>query len=745
MREIINFNTNWKFYKEWNDNIKTNAQLKGENITLPHTVSEIPLHYFDESSTWLVSGYQNIFNYNKLKLKNKRILINFEGAMALAEVFVNNKSFGEHKGGYLPFIYDITEVLKEGDNIIAVKLDSTERKDIPPFGNEIDYLCYGGIYREVQIIIADEVSIENVMLSGTAEKNITGKIRIRNSKKESLKYTVYINLYNKEYHICKIKKEIILKKDELFTEIKINENINSDKIELWNINNPKLYRLEACISNEDNKDLVSIKIGFRDVKFTENGFFLNGEKIKLIGLNRHQSFPYTGYAMPERIQKKDADILKFDLGLNIVRSSHYPASRHFLDRCDEIGLMVFEEIPGWQHIGGKEWQKISIENVKDMIERDFHHASIIIWGVRINESQDNHNFYKKTNKTAHKLDETRQTGGVRYITGSELLEDVYTVNDFNYDGIADPIKAQKNVTKLDKNVPYMITEYNGHMFPAKMQDCEERLIEHTKRHFEIINAVAIDDNISGCTGWCAFDYHTHYNFGSGDRICYHGVYDMFRNPKPAANVYSSQISKENKIILEPITIYARGERSIGGISPLTVATNCDYVELYYRDKLLLKEYPAAGKYQGLKHAPVILTMEVNVPGVSDMGWGDLKIIGYIDKKAVIEKNYLSNPIFSSLKLTADDYEIKSVNKGSSWDSTRITVKASDTAGNRLPYINEAICIKVKGCGELIGNDNPVLEGGYYSFWVRSNTKKGSIKITVKNKRVKASSIEIKVK
>ena len=135
MREIINFNTNWKFYKEWNDNIKTNAQLKGENITLPHTVSEIPLHYFDESSTWLVSGYQNIFNYNKLKLKNKRILINFEGAMALAEVFVNNKSFGEHKGGYLPFIYDITEVLKEGDNIIDVKFDSKERKDKHPLGN----------------------------------------------------------------------------------------------------------------------------------------------------------------------------------------------------------------------------------------------------------------------------------------------------------------------------------------------------------------------------------------------------------------------------------------------------------------------------------------------------------------------------------------------------------------------------------------------------------------------------------
>ena len=333
MREIINFNTNWQFFKEWNDGIKT-EKLNGENVTLPHTVSEIPLHYFDESDTWLITGYQNIFNYDKAKFQNKRILINFEGAMAAAEVFVNNKSFSEHKGGYLPFIYDITDALKEGENIIAVKLDSLERDDIPPFGNEIDYLCYGGIYREVQIIIADDISVENIMITGLANQNITGKIRIRNSKKTDAKETISINLYNREYHICEIKKDIQLQNNELFTDIEINEHIDSDRIELWTINNPRLYKLEVSLSNEDS---TSVRIGFRDVKFTEDGFYLNGEKIKLRGLNRHQSFPYVGYAMPERIQKKDADILKFDMGLNVVRSSHYPASRHFLDRCDEIG------------------------------------------------------------------------------------------------------------------------------------------------------------------------------------------------------------------------------------------------------------------------------------------------------------------------------------------------------------------------------------------------------------------------
>lgn len=744
MRKIINFNTNWKFFKEWNDNIK-NTVLKAKNITLPHTVQEIPMHYFDEADTWLISGYQNIFKYDKSKLKDKRILINFEGAMAAAEVFVNGKSFGEHKGGYLPFIYDITEALKDGDNIIAVKLDSRERDDIPPFGNEIDYLCYGGIYREVQIIITDDISIEKTMLTALANQTIVGKVRIRNSKKENIKEiakeTLSFSLYNREYKICEMKKEIKLKND-LFTDIEINWNIESDRIELWDIDNPRLYKLNISLNN---KDSVSLKLGFRNIKITENGFFLNDKRIKLRGLNRHQSFPYVGYAMPERIQKKDADILKFDMGLNIVRSSHYPPSRHFLDRCDEIGLLVFEEIPGWQHIGDKNWQKVSIENVKDMIERDFHHTSIIMWGVRINESKDNHNFYKETNKLARKLDKTRPTGGVRYIIGSEFLEDVFTVNDFNYDGKASPLKAQKFVTKQNKNLPYMITEYNGHMFPTKMQDNEERLAEHTKRHYEVMNAIAIDKNIAGGTGWCAFDYHTHYDFGSGDRICYHGVCDMFRNPKFAASAYSSQTDINNKIILEPITIYARGERAIGGITPLMISTNCDYVEVYFKDIMIAKEYPATNKYQGLKHPPIIINIEQNVPGVSSADWEDLKIIGYINGKAEIERKYLKNPTFKELKITTDDKEINSISEGSAWDSTRITIKAVDSAGNRLPYINEAVNIEVKGAGELIGNDNPVLEGGYYSFWVKTNNKKGSINIKVSNKRAGTKTIDIKAK
>ena len=147
------------------------------------------------------------------------------------------------------------------------------------------------------------------------------------------------------------------------------------------------------------------RIGFREAMFTDHGFSLNGKIIKLRGLDRHQTFPFVGQAMPARVQRQDADILRKHLHCNIVRTSHYPQSRHFLDRCDEIGLLVLEEIPGWQHIGDEEWKQLAIDNVGRMIRRDWNHPSIILWGVRINESRDDHDFYTRTNALAHALDD----------------------------------------------------------------------------------------------------------------------------------------------------------------------------------------------------------------------------------------------------------------------------------------------------------------------------------------------------
>ena len=117
--------------------------------------------------------------------------------------------------------------------------------------------------------------------------------------------------------------------------------------------------------------------------------------------------------MPESMQRMDADILKYELGVNAVRTSHYPQSHYFIDQCDRIGLLVFMEIPGWQHIGDEAWKDRAVINVRDMVMQYRNHTSIILWGVRINESQDDDDFYRRTNAVAHELDPSRPTGGVR--------------------------------------------------------------------------------------------------------------------------------------------------------------------------------------------------------------------------------------------------------------------------------------------------------------------------------------------
>ena len=230
-------------------------------------------------------------------------------------------------------------------------------------------------------------------------------------------------------------------------------------------------------------------------------------------------------------------------------------------------------------------------NVREMIERDWNHPSIFLWGVRINESLDNHDFYKETNRIARELDPTRQTGGVRYLEKSEFLEDVYTMNDFIHSGGEIRLRDPRQVTGTEEYVPYMVCEFNGHMYPTKRFDQEERVVEHAMRHLRVQDAAARDPHIAAAIGWCAFDYNTHYDFGSGDRICHHGVMDMFRIPKMAAHVYASQMDPRERVVLEPATLWSRGDRSVGGVLPLVIFTNCDAVEVLVQGESIGTYYP----------------------------------------------------------------------------------------------------------------------------------------------------------
>ena len=536
-------------------------------VTIPHTNKMLPWHGFDDKEYEFVSLYRRHF-IMPAGLTGRRVFIDFGGVMTAATVTMNGQKLGEYRGGYTPFSFELTNHLNwRGDNVLAVEVDSTERKDIPPFGGEIDYLTFGGIYRDVALRVVPTTFIENVfarprdVLTNNRSVNVRCYLDRKGAASAQRKLTAEL----RDGARVIATQSLNLSSAAPHYDLVLN---NLGAIELWDVDRPKLYEVRVSLFEGDRlTDNYETRIGFREARFTPDGFFLNGKHLKLRGLNRHQTFPFVGQAMPARVQRRDAWILRKELKCNMVRTSHYPQSPHFLDACDEYGLMVLEEIPGWQHIGDQQWKDLSVHYVEAMIRRDWNHPSIILWGVRVNESQDDHDFYTRTNQLAHSLDDSRQTGGVRYKYDSELLEDVMTMNDFQL-----PLRPPNHPL-------YLNTEFIGHMYPTKRNDNIERITEHTMRHARVHNQLGSDKAYAGGIGWCAFDYNTHANFCSGDRICYHGVSDIFRIPKPAAGFYKSQCDPKEEIVLEPAFDWSRGDRN-ESFNVAMVCSNCEHLKIY---------------------------------------------------------------------------------------------------------------------------------------------------------------------
>lgn len=724
-RRVYPLNHDWLFSEK---NLPNATQprfndVAFKRVTIPHTNRMLPWHGFDDKEYEFISVYRRHFRLPN-DTQDRRVFIDFGGVMTASTVWINGQKLGEFRGGYTPFSFELTRHLNSrGDNVLAVEVDSTERKDIPPFGSRIDYLTFGGIYRDVELRFVNPTFIENVLAKPMNvlrnDRSVDLRVYLEGPKTESLKLTAELCDGDR---VMKGKSEDLSNTDQPFHEITLPDLGN---IELWDIQKPRLYKVRVTLSSANRSlDQFETRIGFREAKFTPEGFYLNGKHLKLRGLNRHQTFPFVGQAMPARVQKRDAWILRRELHCNIVRTSHYPQSPHFLDGCDEYGLLVFEEIPGWQHIGGDDWQKLALQNVDKMIRRDWNHPSIILWGVRINESADNHDLYTRTNALAHSLDDSRPTGGVRNRYGSERLEDVFTMNDFGF-----PLRAPNHPL-------YLNTEFNGHMYPTKRNDNVERLREHTHRHARVHNQLASDNKYAGGLGWCAFDYNTHDYFGSGDRICYHGVSDIFRIPKPAAGFYKSQCDPSEEVVLEPAFDWARGDENQTFTDAL-VCSNCEKLKFYIGERLITEVEPDRKTYDHLKYAPFVANLRTGIGG----GWDDLRIEGYIGGRKVIERKMSAKGVDRQLLVEPDDRELI----GDGVDMTRIVLKVVDEFRNARPFSNAAITLNLQGPGEIIG-DNPFsLFGGGGAVWIKTRPGAGVIRLRATHETLGSKIVTIGVK
>jgi beta-galactosidase len=440
--------------------------ISSAQVTLPHCVTPLSWQKWDPTTWEDVWIYRRHFARPDGFVGN-RAFLHFDRVMTAATPTFNGHTLEKHLGGYLPFRREVTSLIKES-NVLSVEVDS-RWMSVPPAGSpkgvsSVDYLLPGGINGSVNLHIVPQVFISDVFAKPVdvldANRHLEITCTIDAGAIFPGQFHLTASLWSHSKMVARTTKSLGIEKTGESNAVLTLTDLRD--IMLWDVSAPHLYDLVVTLShnNEPLHDYRT-RVGFREACFKLDGFYLNGKRLQLFGLDRHELYPYVGYAMPNRVLRRDAEILRHDFNCNIVRCSHYPQSEAFLDACDELGLMVWEETPGWQYIGDERWQDLTVSDVKEMVRRDRNRPSVVIWGVRINESRNDPAFYQRTREAAKALDDSRPTSGTMTPSSlknwrTEWHQDVFAFDDYHRAsdggvGIMEPLPG----------VPYMIAESVG--------------------------------------------------------------------------------------------------------------------------------------------------------------------------------------------------------------------------------------------------------------------------------------------
>jgi len=365
-------------------------------VTLPHTVASLSWQ------NWEPSAWERVWVYRKHFVAppgtdGMRVFLDFAAAMTRATVTLNGVEVADHLGGYLPFSAEITGQLRPDANVLAVRLDSTFNLNVPPnrpkrhASTSVDFWQPGGIYRDVRLRVVPQVFLADVFAKpvnvlDAAARQVVVEVTVDAAVVPEGPAQVAVELLDDARVIALARVPAVITKAGQATVTATLDGLAD--ITLWDIDHPKLYHVVATLLvNGRPRHDYRVRTGFREATFALDGFYLNGRRIKLFGLNRHQFFPFVGGAMPARVQARDAQIMRRELNCNMVRCSHYPQSEAFYDACDELGLMAWEEPPGWGYLGDDSWLGLAYRDIREMIVRDRNHPSIIVWGARLNETR----------------------------------------------------------------------------------------------------------------------------------------------------------------------------------------------------------------------------------------------------------------------------------------------------------------------------------------------------------------------
>ncbi|HLH57685.1 MAG TPA: glycoside hydrolase family 2 TIM barrel-domain containing protein, partial [Streptosporangiaceae bacterium] len=661
-------------------------------VDLPHGLTRLSWDNWDPStwqSQWLFRRHFSL----PAPARRMRVFLEFRGAMGAATPWLNGTALPRHLGGYLPFSFELTDLVRPGDNVLAVDVDDTWAWQVPPQGNPtgptaIDFYQPGGIYRPVRIRTVPQVFLSDVyakpvnVLSPSRSLDVTVTVDAAAPVPAGARVDVVLSQGKRV--VATAVQAMPIPAGTTTATLTLSRLAG---VRLWDVDSPALYDVRAILSiGGVPVHEYSVRTGFRDARFELDGFFLNGRRLTLFGLSRHQLYPFAGVAQPDRVQRRDAEILRNELNCTIVRCSHYPQADAFLDACDELGLMVWEELPGWHYVGDAGWQDLAVRDVTDMVQRDRSRPSVVIWGVRVNESpvsSETAALYARTTQAARALDDARPTSGAMdEHSTADWSEDVFAFNDYTRTpagavALQDPIPGY----------PYLVTEAVGQYdyaggtgFDQHYQRTSSAAVQERQAslHAQAHELGAGNDRYCGVIGWAAFDYQSGHGSVT-DGVKYAGVCDMFRLPKLGASIYRAQVDPRLRPVIAPAFYWDFGaDFTPGGPgADAMICSNCDSLQVFVGGAYRTTVTPDVARFGHLAFPPSFADLATDPSSLPD-----LRIDGFLGGRRIISRSFSADHALDQLAVAADDPEIDA---GGS-DATRVTFAVVDRYGAARPAL-----------------------------------------------------------
>lgn len=765
-REVYSMNPAWRFHKGAMEGAET-KEFNDKDwtvVSLPDGIEYLPT----EASGCI--NYQGEVWYRKhftpdAALKGKKLFLHFEAIMGKSKVFVNGKLLTEHFGGYLPVIADVTDVLDwNGDNVIAVWADNSDDPSYPPGKAQdvLDYTYFGGIYRDCWLIAHNNVFItdpnyENEVAGGglfvafgkvsDALAEVQLKIHVRNATKNPFSGRVeYMLLQPDGTEVARLSDKIQVKAGRATT---VSDRMPVKQPMLWTPSTPTLYNLLVRVLDKEGNviDGYRRRIGIRSIEFKgKDGFYLNGRPYgkPLIGANRHQDFAVVGNAVANSIHWRDAKKLK-DVGMEIIRNAHCPQDPAFMDACDELGLFVIVNTPGWQFWNdAPEFAQRVYSDIRNVVRRDRNHPSVWLWEPILNETWYPADFAKNTRDIvdAEYPYPYCYSGSDSEARGHENFP-VYFAHPANMQDASKEIDPTK--TYFTREWGDNVDDWSSHNSPSRVaRNWGEQPMRVQAQHYACpyypVTSYDVlykqsSQYVGGCL-WHSFDHQRGYH----PDPFYGGLMDVFRQPKYSYYMFMAQrpaVKNDRNAGSGPMVYIAHEMTPFSG-KDVTVYSNCDEVRLTFNKGGKTYTYKKDKNRPGMP-SPVITFLDV-YDFMVDKAFSrtqkqdDVYLLaeGLIDGKVVATHKVVPARRPEKILLWMDNEGTDLKADGS--DFVTVVAAVADKNGNIKRLNNYNIRFSIEGEGRLLGGPgvlaNPVpVKWGTAPVLVQSTLKPGKIRIT----------------